>query len=79
MSGLGPLACWATRLGVPLPTLLDAARHLLRKKCSRCQLGTMVLRRIRELGPQKTEEILTRILATKNPQEIEKIKQELDG
>jgi len=74
------LAVLATKLGLPVPQLLDAARWLLQKDCPYCQLGTQVLRRIDELGEEKAQELVARVLAAKtsnNKQELLKIREEM--
>jgi len=76
------LAVFATKLGVPVPRLLDAARWLLRKDCPYCQLGTQVLKRVKELGEARSIELIQRILIAKDTNDhnvLEQIKQEING
>lgn len=76
------LAIFATKLGIPLPQFLDAARWLLKKDCPFCQMGTEILKRIDELGEVKAMELLNMILVAKSTNNINTlnfIKQELNG
>jgi hypothetical protein len=76
------IAVWATKFGLPVPQFLDAARWLLDKKCPFCQLGTQVLKRIDELGAEKAEVFLTRILSAKEDNNLDllnQLKSELNG
>lgn len=76
------LAIWAQRLGVPVPQFLDAARWLLGKGCSFCNAGTQILRRVNELGEERTAELITQILEAKKRQDfetLEKIKASVEG
>jgi hypothetical protein len=67
------LAVYAAQAGLPVAQFLDAARWLLKKNCPYCQLGTMVLRRIDELGPEKAQELVTRVLVAKDANDIEEL------
>jgi hypothetical protein len=76
------LAVFATKLGLPVPQFLDAARWLLKKDCPFCQLGTQVLKRIDELGEEKAQALVARVLIAKDANDIEelaRIKQEING
>jgi hypothetical protein len=76
------LAVYATKLGLPVPQFLDAARWLLQKDCPYCQLGTQVLRRISELGEERAQELVARVLAAKetdDKEELNRIRQEING
>jgi hypothetical protein len=75
-------AVWATQLNIPVPQFLDAARWLLNKNCPYCELGTKVLKRIKELGEKRSIELIQRILVAKdadNRDELETIRQEING
>jgi hypothetical protein len=67
------LAVYAAQAGLPVAQFLDAARWLLKKNCPYCQLGTMVLKRIDELGPEKAQELVTRVLVAKDANDIEEL------
>lgn len=67
------LATYATRLGLPVPQFLDAARWLLDKNCPYCQLGTQVLRRISEIGADRAIELLDRIQKAKANQDTDEL------
>ena len=69
------LATWASSLGLPVSRFLDAARWLLKKDCPFCQLGTQVLRRVEELGKEKTEELIRRILEAKKENDLKALQQ----
>ena len=76
------LAVWATKIGIPVPTLLDMSRWLLNKDCPYCQLGTKVLKLLDELGEDKAKELLSRILIAKETNdigELNNIRLELNG
>lgn len=76
------LAVFATKLGLPVPQLLDAARWLLQKDCPYCKLGTQVLRRVSELGEQRSLELINRILAAKQSNDrntLHEIRREVNG
>ncbi len=76
------LAVWGTKFGLPVPQLLDAARWLLKKDCSYCQLGTQVLRRMEELGEERTRELVAQILAAKEANDesvLIRMRKELNG
>lgn len=59
------LAVWATKVGLPVAEFSDAARWLLDKDCPFCQMGSKILKRIDELGPDTTEWALGQILEAK--------------
>jgi len=59
------LAIWATKLGLPLPAFLDAARWLLDKDCPFCEVGVRVLRQIEDIGEDKATTYLKMILDAK--------------
>lgn len=76
------LAVWATQLRIPVPQFLDAARWLLRKDCPYCRLGTQILKRVKELGEQRSIELVQRILVAKDQNDhnaLEQIRQEING
>lgn len=56
------LAIIATNWGIPLPDLLDAARKLLNKNCTKCNTVSQILRRIHELGPNQAERLIRELL-----------------
>lgn len=76
------LAVFASKVGLPVAQFLDAARWLLRKDCPYCQLGTQVLKRVTELGEVRSIELIQRILAAKDANDINvltQIRQEING
>jgi hypothetical protein len=76
------LAVIGTKLGLPIPQFLDAARWLLKKDCPYCELGTEILRRIAKLGDKQTTEFIKRILAAKSANDIDalnQIRREVNG
>jgi len=76
------LAVWATQLKIPVPQFLDAARWLLKKNCPYCELGTQVLKRVKELGEKRSIELVQRILTAKDANDrdaLEQIRQEING
>jgi hypothetical protein len=76
------LAVYAAKLNLPIGQFLDAARWLLNKKCPFCQLGTQVLKRVKELGEERSIDLIRRILTAKDSNDLETlnhIKQELNG
>jgi len=75
-------AVFSTKLGLPVPQLLDAARWLLQKDCPYCQLGTKILRRIDELGENRSFELIKRILTAKANNDVgalDQIRREVNG
>ena len=76
------LAVLATRVGLPVAKFLDAARWLLNKNCPFCQLGTRVLKRVKELGEERSIELIQRILVAKDNDDkvaLAQITQEING
>lgn len=69
------LAVWAEKIGIPVAAFADAARWLLAKDCPFCQLGSRVLKRIEELGPETTEWALAEILAAKDRGDADRLVQ----
>lgn len=76
------MAVLAAKANLPIAQFLDAARWLLNKSCPYCQLGTQVLKRVKELGEERSIELIRKILIAKDNNDIEtlnNIKQELNG
>jgi hypothetical protein len=65
------LAVWAQKIGLPVAQFFDAARWLLDKHCPYCQLGTQILKRVEELGEDRTRELVAQILEAKKRQDLE--------
>jgi hypothetical protein len=76
------LAVLATKTGLPVAKFLDIARWILNKACPFCQLGTQVLKRVEELGEERSIALIQRILVAKDNNDIDtlnQIKQEING
>jgi hypothetical protein len=76
------VAVYAAKAGIPMAEFLDTARWLLDKDCPYCQTGTLVLRRIQELGEDIAVQLLNRIQEAKARQdntELSRIRHEISS
>jgi hypothetical protein len=65
------VAVLAAEAGLPVADFLDAARWLLDKDCPFCQLATLVLRRVAQLGRAEAVSLVKRIKLAKDNQDAE--------
>ncbi len=80
------LAVYASKVGLPVADFLDAARWMLDKECPFCQTVTNVLRRVAELGDERSMDLILRIKLAKDKKDEpalwlikEEIRRALDG
>jgi hypothetical protein len=56
------LAIIASSYGVPVATLLDKLRDVLKISCPKCQAATGILKKLNDLGPKQTELLIRQAL-----------------
>jgi hypothetical protein len=56
------LAIIASSYGIPVATLLDKLRDVLKMTCLECQAATGILKKLNDLGPKQTELLIKQVL-----------------
>jgi len=69
------VAVAATKLGVPMPQILDAVRWLIQKDCPFCAEGTKVLRHLNEIGEDRAKDIIDQIRAAKEAKDLTRLEE----
>jgi hypothetical protein len=63
----------AQRMGIPIGEALDVARFLLRKQCLSCEIYSQILRRVNELGYERSEQLMRKLIQAKKDNDLLKL------